>query len=174
MPQRRQTWFVLPTVAVSAIALAASVSFVTPAARAAANDEKPAAHARAAEGHHEGGENPLHEEMEAMGKAFKKIRSQVSDPTKNESTLQLVNELERHTLAAKSMTPRGAATRPTDERAKYLADFRVDLANVLRGELELEEALVDNKNDKAAESVQSIADMMSQGHKAFRPKHKHG
>jgi hypothetical protein len=170
MPQR-QSWF-LPTAAVSALALAVSMSFITPAARAADEHAKPAAAARA-EAHH-GGENPLHETMEAMGKAFKAIRSQVSDPTKNESTLQLVVELERHTLAAKSMTPRGAATRPTDERAKYLADFRTDLANVLRGELELEEALLDNKNDKAAEAVQTLADMMSEGHKEFRPKHKRG
>jgi hypothetical protein len=169
MPQRRPSWFI-PTVAASALALAATVSFITPARAAADTDHKPAARAEA----HHGGENPLHETMEAMGKAFKAIRGQVSDPTKNESTLQLVAELERHTLAAKSMTPRGAATRPTDERAKYLADFRTDLANVLRGELELEEALLDNKNDKAAEAVQTLADMMSEGHKEFRPKRKRG
>lgn len=154
---RRHTWIF------SAVALAATVTFLTPA-RADEPKPAPAAHA----------ENPLHGEMEAMGKAFKALRGQVSDPTKNESSLQLLNDLERHTLAAKTMTPRGATTRPTNEQPKYLADFRTDMANLLRAELELEETLLDNKNAQAADAVKTIADMMGEGHKEFRPKRKRG
>jgi hypothetical protein len=163
-------------VVVAAVALAGSVMFVTPAR---GEEEKPAAAAagKAEGGEHRGpggGENPLHLEMEAMGKSFKALRGQVSDPTKNESSLQLLEDLEKHTLAAKAMTPRGATTRPTDERAKYVADYRTDMANLLRVELEVEEALLDNKNDKAAEAVKTLADMMGEGHKEFRPKRKRG
>lgn len=118
------------------------------------------------------GADDLHHGMEAMGKTFKALKGQINDPTKNQSSLALVEELEKQTLAAKGMTPRGASTRPTDERAKYLADYRIDMANLLRGEIELEEALIDGKQDKVAEAFQSLVDQMTEGHKAFRPKRK--
>jgi hypothetical protein len=161
----RRSWFFATAAVVSAVVLAANVISVTPAR--ADEPQKPAAQVHAG-----GEENPLHDAMEAMGKAFKALKAQVSDPTKNESSLQLVVELERHTLAAKSMTPRGATTRPTNERAKYLADYRVDMANLLRVELELEEALLENKNEKAAEAFKTLSDMMGEGHREFRPKRK--
>jgi Cytochrome b562 len=116
--------------------------------------------------------NPLHEEMEGMGKAFKQIKAQAGDGAKNASTLELLQEMERHTLAAKGMTPRGAATRPAEEREKYLAEYRVDMANALRLELELEEIIADGQNAKAAEAVEAIGNAMGEGHKEFKPKKK--
>lgn len=165
----RRAWLLSTIPAV--VALATTVTFIT-AARA--DDAKPAGVEHAEEHHGPGGANPLHEAMEGMGKVFKAIKAQVSDPTKNESSLQLVEDLERRTLAAKAMTPRGATTRPTNEQPKYVADYRTDMANLLRVELELEEALLDNQNDKATEAVKTMGDMMAEGHKEFRPKRKRG
>jgi hypothetical protein len=110
--------------------------------------------------------------MEGMGKAFKQIKAQAGDAGKNASTLELLAEMEKHTLAAKGMTPRGAATRPAEEKEKYLAEFRVDMANALRLELELEEVIADGENGKAAEAVQAIGNAMGEGHKEFKPKKK--
>lgn len=117
--------------------------------------------------------NPLHEEMEAMGKLFKQIRTQSADSSKNASSLELLQDLEKHTLAAKSMTPRSATTRPAgDEQTKFLAEFRTDMANLLRLELELEEVLIDGQNAKAPDAVKAIANAMEEGHKEFRPRRK--
>jgi hypothetical protein len=111
----------------------------------------------------------LEREMEGMGRSYKIIRSQVSDASQNASTLQAVMELEQHTLAAKSVVPRAATTMPTAaENAEKLADFQALMLNVLRQELNLEEQLRANQNDKAAATVASLRDLETQGHHEFR------
>jgi hypothetical protein len=111
----------------------------------------------------------LEHEMEQMGREFKTIRNQLSDPSQNASTIAAVLELEQHTLAAKSAIPRAATTMPTAaDNAAKLADFQATLLNVLRQELDLEEQLRANKNDEAAKTVASIRGLESDGHREFR------
>jgi len=142
------------------LAIIGSFAAVTSGLRADDDDNAPAASQPAVS---------LEHEMEQMGREFKIIRNQVSDPSQNVSTLAAVLELEQHTLAAKSGIPRAATTMPTAaENADKLADFQATLLNVLRQELDLEEQLRANKNDKAAETVASIRGLESEGHREFR------
>jgi hypothetical protein len=111
----------------------------------------------------------LEHEMQAINRSFKIIRKQVSDPSQNASTLAAVLDMEQHTLAAKSAVPRSATTMPTAaENADKLDDFHAIMLSVLRQELDLEEQLRANKNDKAAQTVASLHDLESQGHQEFR------
>jgi hypothetical protein len=115
----------------------------------------------------------LEHEMQAMSQQFKLIRKQVSDPAQNASTLAAVLQLEQHTLIAKSAVPRSATTMPTAaENADKLSDYQATMLNVLRQELDLEEQLRANNNDKAAETVKSIQGLEGEGHKEFRPRRK--
>ena len=111
--------------------------------------------------------------MGAMGRDYKLIRAQVADPTKNASTLAAVVDLEQHTLAAKGAVLRTAATMPTAEEQKAKqADFQGDMVTLLRYELDLEDALLAGKNDKAVKAVADLHDLEGEGHKEFRPKKK--
>jgi hypothetical protein len=113
----------------------------------------------------------LGREMGAMGRAYKLIRAQVSDPTKNASTLAAVLDLEQHTLAAKGAVLHSAATMPTaDAKAAKHADYQGDMVTLLRHELDLEEALLANDNTKAAKAAADLHDLEEEGHKEFRPK----
>lgn len=115
----------------------------------------------------------LEREMQGMSQAFRLIRKQVSDPSQNASTLATVLELEKHTLAAKSAVPHSATTMPTDaQNADKLHDYQTTMLNVLRQELDLEEQLRSNDNEKAAATVASIHDLETAGHKEFRPRRK--
>jgi hypothetical protein len=113
--------------------------------------------------------NPLHDEMEAIGKAFKQLKTQIGDASKNESSLTLLQEMQRRTLAAKSMTPRGAATRPSDQQASYLLEYRTDMLHMLRLQLELEENLLEGKTDQVAETFKTMVMAMEEAHKEFKP-----
>jgi hypothetical protein len=95
----------------------------------------------------------------------------VSDESKNASTLKAVMELEQHTLTAKSAVPHSATTMPTaPENQQKLVDFQDMMANVLRQELDLEQQLRANQNDKAAATVDALKGLESQGHSEFRPR----
>jgi soluble cytochrome b562 len=114
----------------------------------------------------------LEREMKAMSHDLKTIRGQVKDPTKNASTLAAVQDLEQHTIAAKSATPHVATTQPTPAaNAAVKTDYQGDMINLLRHELDLEDALLTNDNDKAAKAADDLHDLEDQGHKEFRPKH---
>jgi hypothetical protein len=119
------------------------------------------------------GKVSLEHEMGAMGRAYRIIRKQIADPKQNASTLAAVLDLEQHTVLAKGAVPRSAATMPTDDAKKAKQqDYQGDMITLLRHELDLEEALLANQNDKAAKIVSDLHDLESEGHKEFRPRRR--
>jgi hypothetical protein len=126
-------------------------------------------------GRHQGSGGPvsLGREMGAMGRDYKLIRTQVSDSTKNASTMAAVLDLEQHTLAAKGAAVRAATTMPTADAKKVKQDeYEGDMVTLLRHELDLEEALLANENDKAVKIVADLHDLEAEGHKEFRPRRR--
>jgi soluble cytochrome b562 len=115
----------------------------------------------------------LEKEMQAIEKPYKQLGRYVKDATKNQRSLSLIADMEQHTLVAKGMTPKIPKSVPEDQHAKYLSDYRAMMVNMVREELDLEEALIEGKNDKAAESIKALHDIEEQGHKEFKPKEKH-
>ncbi|HSV16105.1 MAG TPA: cytochrome b562, partial [Tepidisphaeraceae bacterium] len=114
----------------------------------------------------------LNHEMESMGRAFKALQRQINDSAQNASSLALVGELQQHTMLAKSAAvPKNVAT-PNEDPAQSAADYHGMMLNLLRQELDLEEQLLDNQNDKAAATLKSIDELQDQGHKEFQPKKK--
>src|SRR5262245_35367184 len=98
----------------------------------------------------------LDRNMEAMGRAFKKLQAQVKDASQNESSLALVAQMQQSTLAAKAQIPDPVAKLSGEERAKQLTEYRLMMVSLLREELELENNLLNNDNPKAAESVAAL------------------
>jgi len=107
-----------------------------------------------------------------MGRDFKQLQKQLNDPAQNASSLALVADLQQHTILAKNATPPKLPTVADADRPKHEADFRGMMLNLLRQELDLEEQLLDGKNEKAAATLKSIDEMQDQGHKDFQPKKK--
>ena len=114
----------------------------------------------------------LHKEMEAMNRSLQKLTRQIKDKSKNESSLAVVGELQQHTIACKLMMPTGATTQPADQQPKYVAEYRRQMAEVLRTELDLEQQIIDGKNDEAAQTIKKLRDQEKAGHKVYQPKEK--
>jgi soluble cytochrome b562 len=111
----------------------------------------------------------LEQAMGAMNRAFNTLKKQIKDPTKNESSLTAVNELERATAVAKGQLPDKIKSMPKDDQAAAIRDYKQMMIGVLKDEVTLEEQLMDGKNDKAAETFNEINDLQNEGHKEYRP-----
>jgi soluble cytochrome b562 len=107
--------------------------------------------------------------MNAMNRAFRGIRGQVTDASKNSSSLDLVLTLQRESVNAKSAVPPMLANLPEAEKTTKVAAYRKEMNKLIRQELDLEDQLLSGDNTKANEAIQAIAATMNEGHGEFRP-----
>ena len=91
---------------------AAAIAISAPLVRAADDKEK--------------GDTPLEDEMIAANKALKTLKTQITDGSKNQSSLQLIGEMQKHFLAAKGMEP--ARAKKAEERRKALEEAQAQEA----------------------------------------------
>lgn len=119
------------------------------------------------------GGKDLEHSMESMERSLKKLESQIADPAKNASSIELIQQIQAATLVAKSIVPGRIMRLPEAERAEKIKDYRSMMISLLRLETDLEENLVDNDNTKAAEALQQMHDLEKKGHDEFRGKEHH-
>jgi hypothetical protein len=115
----------------------------------------------------------MHHDMEAMNHDIARLNRMVKDPAKKEDALALIQDLEQHTIAAKGMTPRAAATRPAAQRADYLTKYRQEMRNVLVTELDLEQQVSDGQTENAVAFLKQLRHLEQIGHEEFRPQRRH-
>ncbi len=138
-----------------------SVPFNTPAARAA-DDKKEA-------GEKKTKDTELEKHMEVIDKAMKKLRRTIKDPANNKESLELIQQMQAASVASKKETPAHLAEAPEADRPKLLIGYRKDMAKVIGTMCEMEMALLDNNNDKAADLLKTIKDQEEAGHEKYNP-----
>jgi hypothetical protein len=111
----------------------------------------------------------LHSEMEAMNKAIRTLNKSIADPKKLDASLAAVNDLQFHTIACKGITPKGAATQPADVKEKYVTEYRKQMNDVLKTEMDLEQQLIAGDTAKAQETVKQLRQEEKDGHKVYQP-----
>jgi soluble cytochrome b562 len=106
--------------------------------------------------------------MGRMGKAFRKLRKQVSDPTQNASSLELLTTMDGAVKEALDLTPEKTQDLPEDQRAKFVEDYKAGLKGMQDEFSKLRDALTAGKNDDATKIVAEIFDLEKKDHKEFR------
>jgi hypothetical protein len=106
--------------------------------------------------------------MQAMNRVFTRLHEQAKDPSQNRSSISLVTDLEWSTFSAKEATPLRATILPDAERRAMLDGYRRQFLKLLRQELDLEEALLNNDNRAAAALITAIETTENEGHEKFR------
>jgi Cytochrome b562 len=106
--------------------------------------------------------------MDRMGKAFRKLRKQVSDPTQNVSSLQLLSTMDDAAKEALDFTPAKAEDLPEDQRAKFEEDYKAGIRAMQDQFAKLRDALTAGKNDDAVKIVADMAALEKKDHKDFR------
>jgi cytochrome c556 len=117
----------------------------------------------AAEGKAKGGdkdETVLGSQMDKMGGAFRKLKRQIADASKNADSLALVATIKAAGVESAKEKP---AWKPQDA-AKFQAKMKEFNDKVAK----LEAALKAGKNDEAAKIVDELGQAQKEGHKEFK------
>jgi hypothetical protein len=110
----------------------------------------------------------LEVQMDRIGKAYRKLKRQVADPTQNESSLQLLATMQAAAKEAMDMTPAKTADLPADQQAKFVDDFKAGIKGMQDEFTKLSDALTAGKNDDAVKVVAEIDALEKKDHKEFR------
>ena len=107
--------------------------------------------------------------MTEMEQIFRELRAQISDPKENASSLEMIGRLRQNSIGARDTIPPMIAKLPPAQQPAKLAAYKRLMTALISQEGELEKALRDGKNARAAEILRAIATTRTAGHDQFRP-----
>jgi soluble cytochrome b562 len=110
----------------------------------------------------------LGKKMAKMNSAWRKVRRQVSDATKNEDTLKQLAIVRANANDALKEEPEKKADLPAAEQAKFVADFQSKMKEFIAQLDNVDVALKAGKNDDAAKIVEELGKTQKADHKEFR------
>ncbi len=113
-------------------------------------------------------ETPLGERMEKMGGAFRALRRQIADASKNADSLAKLATLRKNAEESLKFDPALAKDQPADKRQKFIADYQAEMKKFLELCTKLEAALKANKNAEAEKLCAAMGDAQKAGHKQFK------
>jgi lysophospholipase L1-like esterase len=112
----------LPLILVLGASVAQAQDAAAPAAPAPADGSAPAPKPE---------KTPLAKDMDKMNRAFRKLRSQIADATKNDASLALLATMHDAATAAANETPAKTADLPTADQAKFNSDYQSKMQEFL-------------------------------------------
>ena len=118
-------------------------------------------------------DTPIEKDMHKMGKAYRQLRKQASDPSMNASSLELVATIRAGAEDARTHTPLRAADIPEQDRAAFVAKYRQKMGDFIGVVDQLAASLKAGRNDEAVHLVERLADLQKEDHKQFRKPKKH-
>ena len=110
----------------------------------------------------------LETRMDKVGKAFRKLRKQVSDPAQNASSLELVAAMIDGAKDAATLTPAKAADLPEDQRPAFIQHFKDGIKELQDRLTKLQAALGAGNNAAAEAQVNDLFDFEKKSHKEFK------
>ncbi|MBI4623973.1 MAG: hypothetical protein HY736_12250 [Verrucomicrobia bacterium] len=117
-------------------------------------------------------ETELDKRMEKMSGAFRRLRRQVEDPTKNADSLERIKIILENTQAALKFEPAKKADLPAAEQAKFVAAYQAEMKDFISLVGKVEAALKANNNEEAKKLVGAMGDQQKKAHKEFQKKKK--
>ncbi len=113
-------------------------------------------------------ETELGKKMEKVGGAFRGVRRQASDASKNADSLAKVAIMKENLQAAMKLEPAKTADLPAGERKKFVADYQADMKKMLALVDKLEAAFKANNNEEANKLCSQIGDDQKKDHKMYK------
>lgn len=117
-------------------------------------------------------ETELTKKMDTMNGAFRKLRRQAGDATKNAESLELVATLREVSAESVKLEPARIATIPEAGRKQWLADYQAKMGEFQAQIDKLEVALRAGQNEEAAKIVQAMGALQKEGHKEYKTEDK--
>ena len=118
-------------------------------------------------------ETELEGKMGVMGSAFRKLRGQIEDATKNPESLELIAKMRAMAEEALKLTPAKTADEPPADRAKFVDAYQTKMKGLIEKLGKLEALLTAGNNAEAAKLIADIRAFQKEAHKQFeRPEEK--
>ena len=117
-------------------------------------------------------ETELGGKMEKIGGAFRALRRQISDASKNADSLARVATIRQNAEAALKLEPARKAEIPAAKQTKFVADYQAQMKKFVELCTKLEAALKANDNATAAKLCGDMGDAQKAGHKEFKKEDK--
>ncbi len=117
-------------------------------------------------------ETEMGKQMDKMSGAFRALRRQAADATKNADSLAKLKTIRDMAVASEKLEPAMKAEIPADKQAKFVADYRAKMKEFIALVDKAEAAFKANNNEEAAKILGSMADAQKAGHKDFKKKDK--
>lgn len=111
---------------------------------------------------------PLGEQMDRMNGAFRKLRRQAEDVTKNESSLAYVATMQAAAEVAVTLTPVLAADIPEAKRAQFIESYRTQIRKLIAGLEELAAAFKAGDNAAAVAVISDLRGIQKDGHHDYK------
>jgi hypothetical protein len=109
----------------------------------------------------------LSKQMEVIDSGVKKLRRSLRKPESNKESLETIEKVHAAAVKCKDMTPAMAAKIPEADRAKWVENYKKDMATFIKTVEEMQAAVKDGKNDKALELHQSLKKQEDKGHEKY-------
>ncbi len=112
----------------------------------------------------------LTKNMDKMNAAWRKLRKQADDATKNAESLELVATMRQYATAGAKLDPFKVTEIPEADRAKMIAGFKAKMKEFLATLDKLEAALKAGQNGEATKILQELGTIQKEGHKEYKSK----
>jgi len=115
-------------------------------------------------------ETELGNKMDKMGSAFRALRRQAADASKNADSLAKVATIKENAIASLKLEPVKKKDLPAAEQKKFVADYQAKMKEFVALTEKLEAAFKANNNAEAEKLLAQMGDAQKAGHKAFQKK----
>jgi soluble cytochrome b562 len=117
-------------------------------------------------------ETELGGKMEKMGGAFRALRRQITDASKNADSLAKVAVIRKNAEESMKFDPAMTKEKPAAEQKKFVADYQAGMKKFIELCGKLEAALKANNNAEAEKLCAALGDAQKSGHKSFKKEDK--
>lgn len=115
-------------------------------------------------------ETELAGKMDKMGSAFRALRRQAADASKNADSLAKIATIKENAMASAKLEPEMKKDKPAAEQAKFVADYQAKMKEFVALTEKVEAAFKANNNAEAVKLLGAMADAQKAGHKEFQKK----
>lgn len=113
-------------------------------------------------------ETELGGKMEKIGGAFRALRRQITDATKNADSLARLATIKENAQASLKLEPAMKADKPAAEQAKFVADYQAEMKKFIELVGKVEAALKANDNAEAGKLLETMSSDQKKAHKMFK------
>jgi len=113
-------------------------------------------------------DTPLEIQMQALARGTKKLSLQVSDPTKQQDTVSLLESLKQTAAMAKTLEPRKTASIASADRAQFLAAYQSQMDKLTAAYDQIETSVKAGQYDQAKSILSTLGPIKKEGHSKFK------